>query len=419
MASQEPSPVLSFSEASSLVREHAANLRFTYSRRTEALPLLNCLGRVLARPILADRDQPPFHRSTRDGYACHAADLGSSDALHVIGQIRAGDSCDTGRPPLAPGQTFEIMTGAPVPASADCVVMQEHVEFDSESQSFRLLPGRSVAVGENIVRAGTEAGRGEVVLHSGTRLQPAHIAVAAACGAALLTVYAPPRVSILATGDELVDLDTVPLPHQIRNSNTYSLAAQVMSAGGQPNRLPTVKDDPAAIKQAVRGALDCDLLLLSGGVSMGKYDFVEEALLAFGAKFFFTGALIQPGRPVVFGSLPHPSGQKYFFGLPGNPVSTLVTFALFAHPLLCALAGEDSCVPRFAQARLASGLKVKPGLTRFLPAILCGSFPPEVTPVEWHGSGDIASTALSNCFVVAPSDRDSLDAGETVSILLS
>jgi len=414
--------VLSFAEATAVVREHAASLRFAYPRKTEILGLPHALGRVLGRPVLADRDQPPFDRSTRDGYACYAADLRGGEPLTVTGQIRAGDPIEQPRVKLAPGHAVEIMTGAPVPAGADHVVMFEHVERDEETDSIRPIrrngESHAPASGGNIVPAGAEARKGDIILHAGTRLVPAHIAAAAACGASMVHVYAPPRVSILASGDELVDLDSVPLPHQIRNSNSYSLAAQVTAGGGQPARLPLVRDDPGHLQSAIRMAMDSDLLLISGGVSMGKYDFAAESLLALGAEFFFTGALIQPGKPVIFGRLPHASGMKYFFALPGNPVSTMVTFALFVHPLLCALAGDDNTVPRFALAKLGADVSVQAGLTRFLPAILAGGTEPEATPVEWQGSGDLANTAAANCFLVVPPDRDSLAAGEIATILL-
>jgi molybdopterin molybdotransferase len=417
------SSVLSFSDASTLVREHAASIRFAYPRKTDVVGLPHALGRVLGRPVLADRDQPPFDRSTRDGYACHTADLIGGEPIPVIGQIRAGDPIETPRVVLPKGQAVEIMTGAPVPSGADHVVMFEHVAFDPEAGTIRLVEGRASnhhqKAGENIVAAGSEARRGDIVLHAGTRMLPAHIAAAAACGAAAVHVYSPPRVSVLASGDELVDLEATPLSHQIRNSNSYSLAAQISAAGGQPTRMPIVRDDPGHMQSAIRIAMDCDLLLLSGGVSMGKYDFAAESLLALGAEFFFTGALIQPGKPVIFGRLPHASGMKYFFALPGNPVSTMVTFALFVHPLLCALAGDDNSVPRFGMARLATEVQTKPGLTRFLPAVLYGGAAPEVAPVEWHGSGDLANTATANCFLMVPPERESLAAGEIVTILLN
>jgi molybdopterin molybdotransferase len=415
-------PVLSFSEASALVREHAASLRFAYPRKTEMTGLSHALGRVLGRPVLADRDQPPFDRSTRDGYACYARELLAGQPLPVIGQIRAGDPIELPRVKLAHGEAVEIMTGAPIPAGADHVVMFEHVEIEEETNSIRLNGERREEhppqPGANIVPAGAEVRKGEIVLHAGTRMKAAHIAAAAACGAATVHVYAPPRVSILASGDELVDLETPPLLHQIRNSNSYSLAAQITASGGLPNRLPLVRDDPGHMQSAIRMAMDSDLILLSGGVSMGKYDFAAESLLALGAEFFFTGALIQPGKPVIFGRLPHATGMKYFFALPGNPVSTMVTFALFVHPLLCALAGDDNTVPRFGLARLASEVRHQPGLTRFLPAMIGGGLDPEVSPIEWQGSGDLANTASANCFLVFPPDREFLAAGEVVSVLL-
>ena len=406
MATNTIPSVLSFSDATTLVREHAASLRFAYPRKTEILGLAYALGRVLGRPVLADRDQPPFDRSTRDGYACYASDLLSGSPCRSPARFALETPSSIPGSNSRTATAVEIMTGAPVPAGADHVVMFEHVRFDADSETIRLADGRAEKhppqPGENIVHAGAEARKGDIVLYAGTRLVPAHIAAAAACGAATVHVYAPPRVSILASGDELVDLETAPLPHQIRNSNSYSLAAQVSAAGGQPIRLPLVRDDPGHLQSAIRMAMDSDLLLLSGGVSVGKYDFAAEALLALGAEFFFTGALIQPGKPVIFGRLPHASGMKYFFALPGNPVSTMVTFALFVHPLLCALAGDDKTVPRFVLAKLASEVRHKPGLTRFLPATLTGGLVPEVSPVEWQGSGDLASTATANCFLVCP-----------------
>ncbi len=229
-----------------------------------------------------------------------------------------------------------------------------------------------------------------------------------------------PRVAIVATGDELVEVDQQPLVHQIRNSNSYSLAAQILAARAQPMRLPIARDERGDLEAIIRSALQADLLLLSGGVSMGKYDLVEEVLLDLGAEFFFTGALIQPGKPVVFGRLALKDRQIYFFGLPGNPVSTMVTFSLFVEPLLGALCGDPCRGPRFAQARLASDVHVKTGLTRFLPASMRSvSTDVTVEPVIWQGSGDLAGTSRSNCFLVVPPDRPHLAAGETVAVLLT
>jgi molybdopterin molybdotransferase len=409
-----PSIVLSYPDAARTIRQHAASLN-AKSRPTESVDLLGSLGRTLASPVIADRDQPPFPRSTRDGFACRADDLASP--VLVVGQLRAGEVW-TG-PALEASQAIEIMTGAPVPAGADCVLMVEHATTDGS----HIRTDRQLAVGENIVPAGSEARSGATLIPAGTRIAPQHIAAAAACGYANLTVYSRRRVAILATGDELVTIDSAPLTHQIRNSNSYSLAAQILVHGGQPVLFPIVRDNLAAIEDAIEQALDSDLLILSGGVSMGKYDFVEQALLNLRAESFFTGVRIQPGRPAVFGRLPAAStqGHRYFFGLPGNPVSTLVTFALFAAPLLSALSGQPGVEigPRFAQASLATDLSGKRGLTRFLPAHLeSDAGHAAVHPIPWQGSGDQTAAARTNCFLVVPEDTGDLAHGSAVRILL-
>jgi len=402
--------ILTYAEAADVIRQHAKTL-LAQKSTAESIPLLASLNRVLAEPVLADRDQPPFPRSTRDGFACRAEDVSSTKPLHVIGQLRAGETWKGS--PLEAGQGIEIMTGAPVPSGADCVFMIEHVHLDGKL--LRLDPERTIKPGENIVPAGAEAKSGAIIVPAGTRMAAAHVAAAAACGYAAVTVHGRPRVAILATGDELVPVDHSPLTHQIRNSNSYSLAAQVTLAGAQPVILPVAPDDPAEIESSIHRAADCDLLLLSGGVSMGKYDFVEQALLTLGAEFFFTGAKIQPGRPIVFGRLP----QQYFLGLPGNPVSTLVTFLLFAQPLIAALNGEAHGGPRFASAQLTHSLRARPELTRFLPAHMDFSIDaPQATIIPWQGSGDLASTASANGFVVAQANAGDLAAGDHVSVLL-
>jgi molybdopterin molybdotransferase len=301
--------------------------------------------------------------------------------------------------------------------------MIEHVEV--VEGRIRLLPSRRISSGENIVPQGAQARQGDVLLPAGTAITFAQIALAATCGCAALEVFARPRVAILTTGDELVFVNADPAPGQIRNSNAPMLAAMVAAAGGEPWVLPTAADDAQALDKSLAEATQADMLLISGGVSAGKFDLVEPALARLGAKFHFTGVRIQPGKPLVFGEL---SGGKErivpFFGLPGNPVSSAVTFLLFAAPLLGALAGRLEFSPRFTLARLAeeSDKHGKPGLTRFLPArcTFGGSDNelPEVTLVSWQGSGDLAALARSNCFLLIPDDAHRLQAGEIVRILL-
>jgi len=410
----QPAPLPSFEEARRRVEEQARSLR---PGAAEPVPLPAARGRVLAEPLVADRDFPPFPRATRDGYAVRSADLAALPAsLRVVGEVRAGVAPPAGLS-LAPGQAVEIMTGAPVPAGADAVVMVEHTARQGDS----VVVQKAVASGENVVPTGIEARRGSAVVAAGTRLDAVAIAVAAAVGCTQVQVYARPRVAILPTGDELVEIAAQPASYQIRNSNSYSLAAQVEAAGGEPRQLPIAPDQAAPLRRLIEQGLSCDLLLLSGGVSMGKYDLVEQVLAGLKAEFFFTGAQIQPGRPVVFGraSAKPDAPPACFFGLPGNPVSTLVCFELFARPLIDALAGAPPLPLAFTQARLSSEIRTKTGLTRFLPATLSGrNGPAEVAPVRWQGSGDMVSLTRANCYIVVPPGRECLPAGEMVSVLL-
>ncbi len=418
MSSSNPSSVapaarvVSFEEARHLVEQHAAGLG---PGEVETLDLLASPGRVLAETIVADRDFPPFARATRDGYAVRAADLAQVPArLEVLGEVKAGDWPEPGKCSVGPGQAVGIMTGAPLPAGADAVVMVEYTTAAGTVVEIQ----RSVKPGENFVPRGAEARAGQPLLDRGRRLDHAAIAIAASAGKSRVQVFRKPRVAVLSTGDEVVEIDAAPGPAQIRNSNSYSLAAQVQNEGGGAVRLPIAPDEPVRLKELIKEGLGCDLLLLTGGVSMGKYDLVEQVLGELKAEFYFTGAEIQPGRPVVFGSCGAPH-KKYFFGLPGNPVSTMVTFELFARPMIAALAGMAPQPLIFLRAQLRSEIQAKTGLKRFLPAVLSGEFEnAEVELARWQGSGDIAALARANCYVVIPPDRERIEAGEWVSLLM-
>jgi molybdopterin molybdotransferase len=432
----ESAGVLSFQQAQEVVREYCTRIR---APLTQEVALPNAIGRVLAESVRADRDFPPFPRSTRDGYAVRAADVESIPArLRVIGQIKAGGSFNE---PIHGGEAVEIMTGAAVPDGADAVVMVEQTaQAAPGSPAGEIEVRRSVAPGENIVAAGSEARLGTELLSRGTRLNAPHIAMAAAAGKCRLQVFVRPRVAILSTGDELVEVAEKPGPFQIRNSNTYSLSAQATLAGGDPMRLSIAPDEPRQLAKLLHSGLSADLMLISGGVSMGKFDLVEAVLKRMGAEFFFTGALIQPGRPVVFGQVPFssqtngssdarnpsdPVGVKRFggvipfFGLPGNPISAMVCFDLFARSVIEAHGGATPSRLPAAKARLQKEVKTKTGLTRFLPAALSGGLDdPEVETIAWQGSGDLLAAAKANCYLVIPPDRDCLAAGEMVSVLV-
>lgn len=410
----------SYEEAASLVAARAAEL--ARHPTVERVDLGQALGRVLAEPIRADRDQPPFPRSTRDGYACRAAEASAYASLSVAGSTRAGQA--PGRL-LAPGEAWEIMTGAPVPPGADAVAMLEHV--DRSGENIRLRSPRKLAPGENIVPQGAEAQTGDEVVPAGVRVNPAVTALAASCGYAEATVFHRPHVAILTTGDELVPVAATPGPGQIRNSNAAMLAALVAEAGGEPWILPTARDNEEALDAALTQVHGADLLLISGGVSAGKFDLVEPALGRLGARFHFTGVRMQPGKPLVFGEIPRTAGageRRFaggetlpFFGLPGNPISSAATFLLFGTQILSALAGPLPTAPRFALARLAREIKGRPDLTRFVPSFCTCDRVPEVGPTPSQGSGDLVSFSQSNCFLVVPEGAERLPAGEIVRIL--
>lgn len=402
----------SFDEALRIVHAYAGR---AHASDPEALPLLDAIGLVLAEDLRADRDFPPFPRSTRDGFAVRADDLKTVPArLRYIGELRAGASEEQSGIRVRPGEVVEIMTGAPVPKGADAVVMVEYTARDGEV----ITVARKVEPGENIVAAGSEARCGEVMVARGTRVNHTVAAVAAAIGRPELAVHKRPRVAILATGDEVIDINLRPGHNQIRNSNSYSLAAQVQASGSEPMLLPVARDEAEELALLLRKGLEADLLLITGGVSMGKYDIVEQVLASFEAEMFFTGAQIQPGKPVVFGEVVSNKCSTPFFGLPGNPVSTMVTFRLFVRPLLDALSGAKPQSAPFAQAKLKSEFATKTGLTRFLPAELSGTHQrPEVDLVRWQGSGDLMAAAHANCYIVVPPEREKFAAGETITIL--
>ena len=370
----------------------------------ESVALEAVAGRVLAESIAADRDYPALARSVRDGYAVRAID--SPGELEVIGEVRAGESFSG---EVGARQAVEIMTGAPVPRGADAVVMLEHVRREGA----RVIAGQSAASGQFINPQACEARAGEILLHPGKRLDFTDIAMLAAAGKQSVPVYAVPRVAIVATGDEIVPVAETPRDFQIRNSNVYSLAAQVARAGGVPEILPVARDERAHTRDLIERGLAADLLLLSGGVSAGKYDIVEPVLEGLGAEFFFDRVLIQPGQPLVFGK----ARGKFFFGLPGNPSSTMVTFEIFARAALELLGGQEEVALHMPFARLTEEFHHRVGLTRFLPARLSPDGA-AVTPIAWRGSSDVPALTRANAFMVVDSDRPDWQAGDWIRVLL-
>jgi molybdopterin molybdotransferase len=394
--------MLSFEAARACVVSEITNKR--HVPRVELTPLDAACGRVLAREAVADRDYPPLNRSVRDGYAVRSEDLPGN--LRVIGEARAGGKF-TGT--LGPREAVEIMTGAPVPGSADCVVMVEHVTRDG---NFVLIPNPAPP-GQFISFRGEESAAGTVLLPAGKRIGFSDVALLAATGQAQVPVYAKPRIAILPTGDEIVSVADRPKDYQIRNSNAHSLGAQVVRTGATPYLLPVAPDDDSFLAEAMEQALaSSDLLLLSGGVSAGKYDLVERVLAEMGAEFFFDRVAIQPGQPLVFGRV----AGKFFFGLPGNPGSTMVTYEVFARAAVELLSGRNNLELEYPLGRLTQPFRHKTGLTRFLPGLLTG--PGDLTPLPWKGSSDVPAIARANVFLVAAADREEWQIGDTMPVVL-
>ena len=393
-------PALSFQEAKSTV------LREVTQHRTlppvETIPLAEASGRILAESVYADRDMPALDRSMRDGYAVRSSDF--PGRASVVGQVRAGEIYNG---VVEWCETVEIMTGAPIPKGADAVVMLELITRKEDV----IETERPVKPGENINPRGIEAKAGSVVLEAGKRIGVGEIALLATVGHTSVSVYRRLQVALLATGDELVPIEAQPLDYQIRNSNLHSLAAHVIRAGAYPVLLPVARDQSGETRDLIDRGLSADLLLISGGVSAGKYDLVEDALRSLGAEFYFDRVAMQPGAPLVFGK----TRNRFFFGLPGNPVSTMVTFDLFAQSAIDLIGGCRTSSRPMLFARLTQDFKHRPGLTRFLPAkVDCG----EVTPVPWKGSGDIVSFCKANAFLVADAKREAWAAGDMIQVIL-
>lgn len=399
---------LSYQEARQRVIEACRELRRVPS--IETIELKNAVGRVLAQEIRADRDYPPFDRAARDGFAVRSADCQAAGAaLRVVGEVAAGAGFGGS---VNAGECVRIMTGAGVPKGADAVVMVEQTRNGSDADS--VVIERTATAGMNFAPRGSEARRGDILLNARARIGDAEAAVAAQAGCVELRVYERPRVVILSTGSEIVDVSATPREFEIRNSNGASLVAQAQLAGGETVSLGSVADDTGALRRSIERGLQQDMLVISGGVSAGKYDLVEPVLRELGAKFIFDSVEIRPGRPAVFAICQ----GKPVFGLPGNPVSTLVTFELFAAPALDILGGAEPRSLPLMKARLAAAVEQHAALTHFLPARL--EWPEgeaTVRALPWQGSGDVATVARANCFLVVERAKLKLAAGEWVDVL--
>lgn len=369
----------------------------------------NALGRALGENILADRNYPPFNRSTRDGYAVRAADAPAPGVkLRLIGESRAGVPFNGA---LEPGTAVRIMTGAPVPRGGNSVIMLEHATLDGDTVSFDI----AASLSSHYVLEGQESRVGETVIPSGKRLGYAELAMATQVGRSSVVLATEPRVAILPTGDELIAPGQPATRFQIRNTNTISLAAQVYLAGGDPVMMGNAPDDAGALREKILEALEADIVVITGGVSVGRYDLVEDVLKDLGAEFFFDGIAIRPGRPAVFGYCK----GKPVFGLPGNPVSTMVTFEIIVVPAIDILSGHSAGPLPLFEAKLCHALDERPPLAHFVPARV--SWPngmPTVEAIHWEGSGDIGAVVKGNCFLAVHESKLKFEAGDSARVLL-
>ena len=385
-------------------------LRYTPRLEAERIPLLQARGRVLAEDVASDVDMPPFPRSSVDGYAVRAEELSHIPArLHVVATIAAGTFPNLA---LATGQTAKIMTGAPVPLGADAVQMIERTQTISAHEVEVLA---SLASGANITPQGSEAKLGQIVATSGSLLSPAMLGLLAAVGKTAVLVYRAPAVGLIATGDELVEIHEHPRAAQIRNSNSYTLFAQAEQLGAQPHMLGIARDQKSQLAALIRSGLQYEVLLLTGGVSMGDLDLVEDVFAEFGFEIFFNKVAVKPGKPVVFAR----AGKTLVFGLPGNPVSASTIFELLVRPAIRKMMGSVVYQNPMVQARLTQRFVNRSGRENYAPAWTWyenGCY--HIRVLRSQGSGDLASYAASNSYLVCPLERTELAAEEQVRVML-
>jgi molybdenum cofactor synthesis domain-containing protein len=386
-----------------IVLEQTSDLGF------ETVTLSQSIGRILAQDVIADTDLPPFDRAQMDGYAVRAADVGNTPVqLKVVGESAAGAGWHH---EMKSGEAVRIMTGAPVPVGADAVQQVELTREANSKATVEIL--ESVEAGRSIVKQATEIESGQTVLRAGEDIKAQTIATLASFGYAQVKVGRRPRVAVLATGSELVDVNEKPGRDQIRDSNNYTIEAYASLAGAIARRLPLAGDDRDELKRQMEAAVtDCDVLVTSGGVSMGVYDFTKAAFRDLGAEIYFERVALRPGKPTVFGRI----GKTLIFGLPGNPVSVAVTFNLFARAALRAMQGATETSLAQFTAALTRDVKGSHGRESYLPAVLRtdekGSL--LVEPLKWGGSSDFVSFARATTLINIPADAGTINAAAVV-----
>lgn len=383
--------------------------RETGTLGVERIALADSIGRILAEDIIADCDMPPFNRSQMDGYAVRAIDTeNASVELKIVGESAAGHGW---KGKLKKGEAVRIMTGAPVPVGAAAVQKLE-LACETENVVTILEP---TSKGRYIVRRGSEVKKGEVVLRAGEAITPNSVAIPAAFGYAKIKVAKRPRVAVLSTGSEIVEIDKKPKKDQIRNSNSLMLAALCRAAGAEPTMFPITGDSISDLKSQISNAVKrADILITTGGVSVGKYDLTKAALNELGAEIFFERVRLKPGKPTVFARLK----KALVFGLPGNPVSAAVTFYVFVRKAILQMQGEAETDLKRGTAVAAKPVRAPKERDAYLPATI--STDPSgcvvARPLNWQGSSDFIGFARADALIVVSRGK-SFDSGERVKIL--
>lgn len=376
-------------------------------------PLSLSLGLTLAENVISDSDSPPFAKALMDGFAVRSADVRGADTqLRIVGELTAGQ---VAKRPLGAGEALRIMTGTPIPDGADAVLRLEEAVVDGETVRF---PTGAVAAGRNVMRQGATIRVGDVVVPAGRVLRAQELGLLAELGRATVSVIPQPRVALLATGDELVAVDQLPGPGQIRNSNETMLQAQLQRMGCAVVPLGIARDDEQVLEQRIRQGLEQDVLCLSGGVSMGKLDLVPSTLAQCGVREVLHKVQLKPGKPIWYGIYDAPDGRRrHIFGLPGNPVSSMVCCELFVQTAVRALAGRSPARPTPLQARLAVAHEHHDDRPTFIPSHLAMSVDGHrVTPIDWKGSADLRATVDANAMALFPAGDKSYAVGDVVEV---
>ncbi|MFN2516533.1 MAG: gephyrin-like molybdotransferase Glp [Pyrinomonadaceae bacterium] len=399
--------MISVAEAIRIVKKQTKNLE------TEVVSLAQARGRFLAEDIIADTDLPPFDRSQMDGYALKASDVQTVPAkLRIVGESAAGRGWHK---QMKTGEAVRIMTGAPVPVGADSVQQVELTRELNGGGEVEIV--EAVPAGRSIVRRAAEIRAGETVLSGGDQITAATVAVLASFGYAQVNVGKRPRVSVMATGTELVAINEKPGMDQIRDSNNFSIGAYAELAGAVMETLPLMGDDPGSLKRQITEAAErSEIVVTSGGVSVGAYDFTKLALKELNAEFFFERVALRPGKPTVFARL---QNGTLFFGLPGNPVSVSVTFNLFARTAILAMQGAKESELRQDTALLAKNVKGAKERASYLPAQLSTNDDGQLlaTPLKWGGSSDFVGFVSATALIIVPPDTSAIEAGAKVQVV--